>query len=160
MSRRRRAQGQTGALGGRRRLLVYRPGADANDPPAAGADGLNAPGEPVAGRADDEVAHRADHEEQAEGVSDEPWHADQCPAYEDDQPVEKLPGRHLPATQPLLGVRKHTQADLPDDEGAESADDDEKRERPEEADLVGNEHEDDDLGRNKQKCAKKDHTAG
>ena len=81
----------------------------------------------MAGGADDEVAHGADHEEQAEGVSDEPWHADQRPAYEDDQPVEKLPGGHLPSTQPLLGVRKHTQADPPDDEGAESAGDDEKR---------------------------------
>ena len=33
-------EGETGALGGRGGLLVHRPGAYANDPPAAGADGL------------------------------------------------------------------------------------------------------------------------
>jgi len=139
---------------------VCRPGPDVDHPPSAGVDGLNAPSEPVAGDADDEVAHRPDHKDKAEGVADEPRHADHDPTNEDDHPVEELPGGQLRAPQPLLSVRQHTQADLPDDEGAEGADNDEERQRPEEADLVGDDHEGNDLGRNKNKRAQKDHTEG
>jgi hypothetical protein len=153
-----RAEGQTGALRGGRGLTVNRSRPDADHPPAARVDGLYAPGEPVADHADENVAHRADHEEQPEGVADEPRYADHDPAYEDDKPVEELPGGYLPPAQPLLGVRQHTQTDPPHDEGPEGADDDKEQERPEEADGVGDGHEGDDLGGKKQKCGQKDHT--
>jgi len=78
-------------MGRGRGLVAQRSGTDADHPPAAGIDGLYTPCEPVADRADEQVAHWGDHQEQAEGVADEPRYADHDPAYEDDQPVEKLP---------------------------------------------------------------------
>jgi hypothetical protein len=51
-----------------------------------------------------------------------------------------------------------TQADPPHDEGAQGAHDDEEQECQEEADGVGNDHEDDYLGGKKKKCTQKDHT--
>lgn len=125
-----RPEGQTGVLGRGRGLSVNRPRPDADSAPAASVDGLYAPGKPVADRPDEKVAHRADHEEQPEGVADKPRYADHDPPNEDDQPVEELPRGYLPTAQPLLSVRQHTQADPPDDEGPEGAEDDEEQERP------------------------------
>jgi hypothetical protein len=125
-----RPEGQTGALGSGRGLAVNRPRPGADDAPAASVDGLYAPGEPVADRPDEKVAHRPDHEEQTEGVANEPRNADHDPANEDDQPVEELSRGYLPTAQPRLSVRQHTQADAPDNEGPEGAEDDEEQERP------------------------------
>ena len=153
-----RAEGQTGALWHGRRLTVRGPRPDVDDAPAASVNGLDAPGEPVPDHADEKVAHRADHEEQPESVADEPRYADHDPAYQDDQPIEKLPGGYLPAPQPLLGVRQHAQADPAHNERPEGADDDEDKERPQEPDRVRDSQECDDLRGKKKKCSQKDHT--
>ncbi len=137
-----------------------RPGPGADHPPAIGANRLHPPGQPVAGSADSEVAHGPDHEEQTEGVTDEPRDADHHPAYEDDKPVEQLPGGHLTAAQPLLGMSQYPEADAPDDKRAERTDHDEKPQCPEEADLVDNGNEGHDLGGNEHQHTKKDHSAG
>jgi hypothetical protein len=114
----------------------------------------------VAGDVDDEVAHGADHEQQTDGIANEPWHADQYPADEDDQSVEQIPGGQLSGCQPLLGAGQHSNADAPDDKGPKRAHDDQERQCPKEADLVGNDHERGDLGGDKQQQAEEEHTAG
>jgi hypothetical protein len=106
---------------------------------------LHPSGQPVPGRPDEEVPNRPDHQQQAEGVAHESRDADHHSADEDDQSVEQLPGGYLAPRQPLLGVGQDPDADATDYHGPERADDDQDRDRPDEADLFGHHNECSDL---------------
>ena len=94
---------------------------------------------------DNEVAHRADHEQQPERVAYEPRHAYKGPADEHDKPIEQVSSGKLPACKPLLGTDQDPHPDMADDEGPERAHHDQEQQRPQEADLLGHHDERSDL---------------
>lgn len=102
---------------------MARPSADVYDLPTTGPNSLRAPGEPAAGKADEQLADRADHEQQPDGIAKEARNTDHYAADEHDKPVEQVPGGQVSTLQPLLGAGEHPEADAPDDEGAEGAHD-------------------------------------
>jgi hypothetical protein len=143
-----------------RSVISSRPTVGVDHAPAAGANRLHPSGDTSSGGADDEMAHRADHQQQAQRVADEPRNADQDSGGEDDQSVEQLPRRHLATTESLLGMYEHSESDAFDYEGSEGADTDQDDQGPEEANLVGNSDERGDLCADEHQNAEEEHTAG
>jgi hypothetical protein len=127
------------------------------DLPTTGPKSLDPTGDVASGDPDDEMPHRSDHEQQPERVADETRDTEEDPTGEDDQPVEQLPGRNLAASEPLLGVEQHAEADALDDERTECTDGDQQRERPQEADVSGDCNEGGDLRSYEEQASKEEH---
>jgi len=140
-----------------RRLVANRAGSGIPHTPAAETNRRYSSGQPVSNSPDDELAQRANHEKQTEGIADEPGHANQHSGHEDDQAVEQLPGGHLSSSQPLLGVGKHAETNAPDDQGPQRAHDNQDSQRPEKTDLPGHEHKRGDLCANEQQKTEEEH---
>ena len=111
----------------------------------------------MAGRPNDQAPQRANHEKQTEDIADESRYTNHYSAHEDNQSIEQLQGGHLSACQPLPGVGEYAKADAPDDKGSERAHDDQDHQRPEEADLLGHDHERGDFCAEKQQQPEKEH---
>ncbi len=114
----------------------------------------------AAGDADHEMAHRADHQQESEGVADESRDADEDAGGKDDQPVEQLPGRHLSTREPFLGVNEYAKAHASHHERPERAHRDQHRHRPEKADLAGDRDEGGNLRSYEQQATEEEHNAG
>jgi hypothetical protein len=140
-----------------RSVISTRPAVGVDHAPTAGANRLHPSGDASSRGADHEMSHRADHEQEAQGVTDESGNTDQDSGEEDDQSVEELPRRHLATTKSLLGVHEHPETDSFDHEGSERADTDQDDQGPEEANLVGNSDEGGDLCADEHQKAEEDH---
>jgi len=114
----------------------------------------------MAGHSDEQVSDGADHEQQANGVTNEARYADQYPTDKDDEPIEQLSGRYLPAGQSFASVGEQAKADAADDERPEGARDDQDPEGPKEADLISNGHEGGDFRSDHEEHADEEHEAG
>jgi len=110
--------------------------------------------------ADDEVAHRAEHEQDAYGVPDEPGYAKYETANQDDKTVEDVASGRLASRQPVPGATEDAEADVPEDERPERTDYHDGKHRPQVPDLVCHENEGSDLRSGVRDEAHDEHTAG
>ena len=121
---------------------------------------LDPPGQLVAEGSDDEVAYRADHQQEPDGIPDEPRHADHDATDEDHQAIEQFPGRHLPQRQTFPGVSQHTRSDTANDERPERAHEDQDQQRPQESHVFDHEDEGGDLCGDNEQHADEEHNPG
>ena len=128
--------------------------------PTAGPDPPQPPRQPATRHPDDELANGANHEQQPERIADKPRDANQYPADQDDQSVEQLPSGRFSPHQPLASVNEHADADVPDHKGSECTHDEQERQRPEEADLLGDDDKCRDLCGDDDQHADEEHNAG
>jgi len=106
------------------------------------------------------MAYWADHQQETERVANEPRHADEYSASEDDQSVEELSRRYLASGESFLGVDEYSETDAAHHEWSERADSYQNCQSPEEADLVRDRDKRGDFGTDDDQNAEKEHTSG
>ena len=109
---------------------------------------------------DYEVAYRADHQQEADGIPDEPRHADHEATDEDHQAIEQFPGRHFPQCQTFPGASQYARSDTANHERTERAHKDQDQQRPQESHLFDDEDEGGDLCGDNEQQADEEHNAG
>jgi hypothetical protein len=114
-------------------------------------------GHAATGYPDEKVAHWADHQEQPDGVADEPGQANQESAAQHHYAVEHLPGGKITLSKSLLGAAQHAQPDPPDQEWPHRAHADQEQHSPPEPNLPGYRHEGGDLGNEEETGSQQDH---
>ena len=161
-----RSAGPSGVPGGSatvvacRSVLAHRRGAGVDKTPASAGHCPDSPGQLAAKGPDDEVTYPADHEQESDGIPDEPRHADHEATDEDHDAIEQFAGRHLPQRQSFPGVSQDGRSDTADDERPERAHEDQEHQGPQESNLLGHEDEGGDFRGDDEHHADEEHNAG
>ena len=103
------------------------------------------------------MAHRSEHQQQTQGVTDEAGYADHDAAGEHHYAIEEFAGRNFTLGESVVGPGQHPETNPLDEKWAQNAHADQKQHRPSVSDVRSHGHERGDFSYEEQGSGNQEH---